>query len=133
MTIACWMASPPRRGYRREIIVMSYLQRVLQPGEQVRHISSIHRIVYWPGEAPATLTGTLEQLVSAFAHPRERARSSGKARKTTNPGTARDMNGLPMRSSKTGATISGRDSRPAPACVPPGGAGVCHYSTLGTM
>ena len=25
---------------------MSYVQRVLQPGEQVRHISSIHWIVY---------------------------------------------------------------------------------------
>ena len=30
---------------------MSYVQRVLQPGEQVRHISSIHWIVYWPGVA----------------------------------------------------------------------------------
>jgi membrane protein YdbS with pleckstrin-like domain len=28
---------------------MSYVKRVLQPGEQVRHISSIHWIVYWPG------------------------------------------------------------------------------------
>jgi uncharacterized membrane protein YdbT with pleckstrin-like domain len=28
---------------------MSYVERVLQPGEQVRHISSIHWIVYWPG------------------------------------------------------------------------------------
>ena len=28
---------------------MSYVQRVLQPGEQVRHISSIHWIAYWPG------------------------------------------------------------------------------------
>jgi uncharacterized membrane protein YdbT with pleckstrin-like domain len=28
---------------------MSYVQRVLQPGEQVRHMSSIHWIVYWPG------------------------------------------------------------------------------------
>ena len=28
---------------------MSYVQRVVQPGEQVRHISSIHWIVYWPG------------------------------------------------------------------------------------
>jgi uncharacterized membrane protein YdbT with pleckstrin-like domain len=32
---------------------MSYVQRVLQPGEQVRHISSIHWIVYWPGVAVA--------------------------------------------------------------------------------
>ena len=34
---------------------MSYVQRVLQPGEQVRHISSIHWIVYWPGIAAALL------------------------------------------------------------------------------
>ena len=34
---------------------MSYVQRVLQPGEQVRHISSIHWIVYWPGAAVALL------------------------------------------------------------------------------
>ena len=35
---------------------MSYVQRVLQSGEQVRHISSIHWIVYWPGVAVALLT-----------------------------------------------------------------------------
>jgi uncharacterized membrane protein YdbT with pleckstrin-like domain len=34
---------------------MGYVQRVLQPGEQVRHISSIHWIVYWPGIAVALL------------------------------------------------------------------------------
>ena len=34
---------------------MSYVQRVLQPGEQVRHVSSIHWIVYWPGVAVALL------------------------------------------------------------------------------
>jgi uncharacterized membrane protein YdbT with pleckstrin-like domain len=34
---------------------MSYVQRVLQPGEQVRRISSIHWIVYWPGIAAALL------------------------------------------------------------------------------
>jgi uncharacterized membrane protein YdbT with pleckstrin-like domain len=34
---------------------MSYVQRVLQPGEQVRHISSIHWIVYWAGVAVALL------------------------------------------------------------------------------
>src|SRR5688572_18089020 len=28
---------------------MSYVQRVLQPGETVRHVTSIHWIVYWPG------------------------------------------------------------------------------------
>jgi len=36
---------------------MSYVQRVLQPGEQVRHISSIHWIVYWPGVVVALLAG----------------------------------------------------------------------------
>jgi len=34
---------------------MSYVQRVLQPGEQVRHVSSVHWIVYWPGVAVALL------------------------------------------------------------------------------
>ena len=34
---------------------MSYVQSVLQPGEQVRHISYIHWIVYWPGVAVALL------------------------------------------------------------------------------
>ena len=34
---------------------MSYVQRVLQPGEQIRHISSIHWIVYWRGVAVALL------------------------------------------------------------------------------
>jgi uncharacterized membrane protein YdbT with pleckstrin-like domain len=35
---------------------MSYVKRVLQPGEQVRHISSIHWIVYWPSVAIAIAT-----------------------------------------------------------------------------
>jgi uncharacterized membrane protein YdbT with pleckstrin-like domain len=34
---------------------MSYVERVLQPGEQVRHISSIHWILYWPGVTVALL------------------------------------------------------------------------------
>ncbi len=34
---------------------MSYIERVLQPGEQVRHISSIHWILYWPGVVVALL------------------------------------------------------------------------------
>ena len=34
---------------------MSYVTRVLQPGEQIRHISSIHWIVYWPSIAVAVL------------------------------------------------------------------------------
>jgi uncharacterized membrane protein YdbT with pleckstrin-like domain len=37
------------------LIVMSYVQSVLQPGEQVRHVSSIHWIVYWSGAAVALL------------------------------------------------------------------------------
>jgi uncharacterized membrane protein YdbT with pleckstrin-like domain len=36
---------------------MSYVERVLQPGEQVRYVSSIHWIVYWPGVAVALLAG----------------------------------------------------------------------------
>jgi uncharacterized membrane protein YdbT with pleckstrin-like domain len=28
---------------------MSYVERVLQPGETIRHTASIHWIVYWPG------------------------------------------------------------------------------------
>jgi uncharacterized membrane protein YdbT with pleckstrin-like domain len=30
---------------------MSYVQHVLQPGEQVRKASSLHWIIYWPGVA----------------------------------------------------------------------------------
>jgi uncharacterized membrane protein YdbT with pleckstrin-like domain len=30
---------------------MSYVQHVLQPGEQVRQVSSLHWIIYWPGIA----------------------------------------------------------------------------------
>ena len=41
---------------------MSYVQSVLQPGAQVRHISSIHWIVYWPGVAVALLA------VAAYWH-----------------------------------------------------------------
>src|SRR5262245_59959931 len=40
---------------RTRAIVMSYVQHVLQPGEQVRRISSIHWIVYWPGVVVALL------------------------------------------------------------------------------
>jgi uncharacterized membrane protein YdbT with pleckstrin-like domain len=36
---------------------MSYVERVLQPGEQVRRISSTHWILYWPGVAVALLAG----------------------------------------------------------------------------
>ena len=34
---------------------MSFVERVLQPGEQIRHISSIHWIVYWAGVGVALL------------------------------------------------------------------------------
>ena len=34
---------------------MTYVQRVLQPGEQIRHVSAIHWIVYWLGVAVALL------------------------------------------------------------------------------
>ena len=38
---------------------MSYVERVLQPGEQVRHISSIHWIVFWPGVIVALLAAVV--------------------------------------------------------------------------
>src|SRR5712675_657260 len=41
----------------RRPVVMSYVERVLQPGEQIRHISSIHWIVYWAGVGVALLAG----------------------------------------------------------------------------
>jgi uncharacterized membrane protein YdbT with pleckstrin-like domain len=34
---------------------MGYVQRVLQPGEQVQHISAVHWILYWPAVAVAVL------------------------------------------------------------------------------
>ena len=46
---------------------MSYVQRVLQPGEQVRHISSIHWIVYWPGVAVAVLAAVAYWLGWEYA------------------------------------------------------------------
>jgi hypothetical protein len=58
-----WQPQPPRRTSAgcwhsfggslscagRRPVVMSYVERILQPGEQIRHISSIHWIVYWAG------------------------------------------------------------------------------------
>ena len=38
---------------------MSYVQRILQPGEQVREISSIHWIVYWPSIAASVLAAVV--------------------------------------------------------------------------
>jgi uncharacterized membrane protein YdbT with pleckstrin-like domain len=37
---------------------MSYVQHVLQPGEQVRQVSSLHWIIYWPGIAIGVLAVT---------------------------------------------------------------------------
>src|ERR1700704_1720961 len=64
----------------RRPVVMSYVERILQPGEQIRHISSIHWIVYWPGVGVAllaavaywlseTLPLTRFWLYTAFALP----------------------------------------------------------------
>jgi uncharacterized membrane protein YdbT with pleckstrin-like domain len=49
---------------------MSYVERVLQPGEQVRHISSIHWIGYWPGVAVALLAVVAYWLGEARLLPR---------------------------------------------------------------
>jgi uncharacterized membrane protein YdbT with pleckstrin-like domain len=38
-----------------ETVAMSYVESILQPGEQIRRISSIHWIVGWPGVAVALL------------------------------------------------------------------------------
>ena len=46
---------------------MNYVQRVLQPGELVRHISSIHWIVYWPGVAVAVLAAVAYWLGWEYA------------------------------------------------------------------
>jgi uncharacterized membrane protein YdbT with pleckstrin-like domain len=43
---------------------MSYVQRVLQPGEEIRHVASIHWIVYWPG----TLTLIVAIVIYGYAH-----------------------------------------------------------------
>ncbi len=37
---------------------MSYVERILQPGEQIRHVASIHWIVYWAGVG-VTLLGAV--------------------------------------------------------------------------
>jgi uncharacterized membrane protein YdbT with pleckstrin-like domain len=49
---------------------MSYVKRVLQPGEEVRHISSIHWIVYWPGVAVAILAIAVFWLADGRYLPR---------------------------------------------------------------
>jgi uncharacterized membrane protein YdbT with pleckstrin-like domain len=49
---------------------MSYVQRVLQPGEVVRHTASTHWIVYWPGALCMVAAGAI-LLVGPrlWAHP----------------------------------------------------------------
>jgi uncharacterized membrane protein YdbT with pleckstrin-like domain len=52
------LASPPLCNAwlgQRKIALMSYVQRVLQPGEKVRQVSSLHWIGYWPGVAALLL------------------------------------------------------------------------------
>jgi uncharacterized membrane protein YdbT with pleckstrin-like domain len=46
---------------------MTYLQRVLQPGEQVRHTANLHWIVYWPGIAFLVLACALLINAQFFA------------------------------------------------------------------
>ena len=41
---------------------MSYVQRVLQPGEVVRHTASTHWIVYWPGAVFLVAAGAVLML-----------------------------------------------------------------------
>src|SRR3954449_7701582 len=48
---------------------MSYVQRVLQPGEEVRHTASIHWVVYWPG----ALVLILAIVVYGYAHTGQHA------------------------------------------------------------
>jgi uncharacterized membrane protein YdbT with pleckstrin-like domain len=48
---------------------MSYVQHVLQPGEEVRHTASIHWFVYWPG----VLTLILAAVIYGYAHTGEHA------------------------------------------------------------
>ena len=48
---------------------MSYVQRVLQPGEEIRHTASIHWIVYWPG----TLTLIIAIVIYGYAHTGQHA------------------------------------------------------------
>jgi uncharacterized membrane protein YdbT with pleckstrin-like domain len=54
---------------------MSYVQRVLQPGEIVRHTAAIHWIVYWPGAlciiaavAALVWAGVLPETLARWVH-----------------------------------------------------------------
>jgi uncharacterized membrane protein YdbT with pleckstrin-like domain len=51
---------------------MSYVQRVLQPGEVVRHTAAIHWIVYWPGAL--CIVAAIAALVWASVLPENLAR-----------------------------------------------------------
>lgn len=49
---------------------MSYVQRVLQPGEVVRHTASTHWIVYWPGAVCMIAAGAIALFgPRVWAHP----------------------------------------------------------------
>jgi hypothetical protein len=54
---------------RRRSVVMSYVQHVLQPGEQVRNVSSLHWIIYWPGVALVLLAVAVYWLSEARLLP----------------------------------------------------------------
>jgi len=47
---------------------MSYVERVLQPGEVVQHTASIHWIVYWPGGACALAALATYGYAEIYAH-----------------------------------------------------------------
>jgi len=47
---------------------MSYVQKVLQPGEQVLHTASIHWVVYWPGILVLILAAVVYGLGSGSQH-----------------------------------------------------------------
>src|SRR5262249_19808420 len=47
---------------------MSYVQRVLQPGEEVRHTASIHWVVYWPGALVVILAFIVYGLTNTGLH-----------------------------------------------------------------
>ena len=50
---------------REETRIMSYVEQILQPGEQIRHVSSIHWIAYWPGVVFALLAAVAYWLSDA--------------------------------------------------------------------
>jgi uncharacterized membrane protein YdbT with pleckstrin-like domain len=48
---------------------MSYVQTVLQPGEEVRHTASMHWIAYWPGAVLLIAALAVLVLAKSTAHP----------------------------------------------------------------